>query len=108
MNVADVRPLPLTGGAELHDWPAGFAIEPVPVSSSLKHRSQTTSELNRRTAMLYAIGDAAKLIVGGADWRVGIQELLDRLGEATGVSRVSLFEIHRDWAGRPVETCRYD
>ena len=65
-------------------------------------------ELQRRTAMLDAIGYAATRIVLGADWRVGIQELLNRLGVAAEASRVSLFEIHRDAKGMPVESCRYD
>ncbi|MFO1059768.1 MAG: PAS domain S-box protein [Dongiaceae bacterium] len=66
------------------------------------------AELARRTAMLDAIGYAATRIVGGANWRTGIQELLAHLGQATGVSRVSLFEIHRDAGGALVESCRYD
>jgi PAS domain S-box-containing protein len=66
------------------------------------------AELARRTAMLDAIGYAATRIVGGADWRAGIQEMLEHLGQATGVSRVSLFEIHRDADQRLAETCRYD
>ncbi len=65
-------------------------------------------ELQRRTAMLDAIGYAATRIVTSGDWRAGIQELLDRLGHATGASRVSLFEIHRDAKGLLVESCRYD
>jgi PAS domain S-box-containing protein len=65
-------------------------------------------ELERRTAMLDAIGYAATQIIGGSDWRAGIRELLDRLGQATGVSRVTLFEIHTGPDDAPVETCRYD
>jgi PAS domain S-box-containing protein len=65
-------------------------------------------ELQRRTAMLDAIGYAATRIVTSGDWRAGIQELLDRLGHATQASRVSLFEIHRDAQGLLVESCRYD
>ena len=65
-------------------------------------------ELQRRTAMLDAVGYAATRIVTSGDWRAGIQELLDRLGHATAASRVSLFEIHRDAKGQPVESCRYD
>jgi hypothetical protein len=53
-------------------------------------------ELARRTAMPGAVGYAATRIVAGTDWRAGIQDLLERLGQATGVSRASLFEIHRD------------
>ena len=66
------------------------------------------AELARRTAMLDAISYAAAQIVGAQDWRIGIQELLNRLGRATDVSRVTLFEIHRGPDGRPVESCRYD
>ncbi len=65
-------------------------------------------EINRRTAMLDAIGYAATRIVTSGDWQAGIQELLDRLGHATGASRVSLFEIHRDADGVLAESCRYD
>jgi hypothetical protein len=66
------------------------------------------AELARRTAMLDAISYAAAQIVGVADWRVGIQELLNRLGRATDVSRVTLFEFHRRADGEAVESCRYD
>lgn len=65
-------------------------------------------ELVRRTAMLGAIGYAATQIVAASDWRAGIQELLIRLGQATGVSRVTLFEVHMGSEGRLVESCRYD
>lgn len=66
------------------------------------------AELARRTAMLDAISYAAAQIVGALDWRIGIQELLNRLGRATAVSRVSLFEIHAGPDGQPAESCRYD
>jgi PAS domain S-box-containing protein len=66
------------------------------------------AELARRTAMLDAISYAAAQIVSVADWRVGIQELLNRLGHATDVSRVTLFEFHKRADGEPVESCRYD
>jgi PAS domain S-box-containing protein len=65
-------------------------------------------ELNRRTAMLDAIGYAATQIVVGTDWAAGIQELLNRLGLATEASRVSLFEIHHGPDGLLAESCRYD
>jgi len=66
------------------------------------------AELARRTAMLDAISYAATQIVGVEDWRIGIQELLNRFGRATDVSRVTLFEIHRGPDGQPAESCRYD
>jgi PAS domain S-box-containing protein len=66
------------------------------------------AELDRRTALLRAIGFAATHIIAVNDWRTGIQELLDRLGQAAGVSRVSLFEVHLGPEGRLVESIRYD
>jgi PAS domain S-box-containing protein len=69
---------------------------------------EALAELARRTAMLDAISYAAAQIVGVEDWRIGIQELLNRLGRATDVSRVTLFEIHKGPDGQPAESCRYD
>ncbi|MEZ5833811.1 MAG: PAS domain S-box protein [Dongiaceae bacterium] len=70
--------------------------------------AEASAELARRTAMLDAISYAAAQIVGAEDWRIGIQELLNRLGRATDVSRVTLFEIHKGPDGQLVESCRYD
>lgn len=69
---------------------------------------EAVAELARRTAMLGAVGYAATRIIGGPDWRAGIQELLERLGQAMQVSRVSLFETHRGPDGRLVQSCRWD
>jgi PAS domain S-box-containing protein len=71
-------------------------------------QDQALIELARRTAMLDAVGYAATQIVAAADWRTGIQELLDRLGRATEVSRVTLFEVHSGPGAKPVQSCRYD
>lgn len=84
--------------------------------TTLRDKAATTSaeyesalgELARRTAMLGAIGYAATRIVGGADWKGGIQELLDRLGGAMEVSRVTLFQAHRGPDGTMVQSCRWD
>ncbi|HYV87621.1 MAG TPA: hypothetical protein VFA91_03520, partial [Candidatus Polarisedimenticolia bacterium] len=74
----------------------------------MKAVDQGAQELARRTAMLDAIGYAATQIVAAPDWRSGIPELLDRLGHAMGVSRVTLFEVHRGPQGDLVQSCRYD
>jgi PAS domain S-box-containing protein len=58
--------------------------------------------------LLRAIGFAATYIIAAKDWRSGIQGLLDRLGQAAGVSRVTLFEVHLGPEGRLVESIRYD
>ena len=63
-------------------------------------------ELARRTAMLGAVSYAASQIVAAADWRSSIPELLDRLGRATEVGRVTLFEVHTAAGDRLVQSCR--
>jgi PAS domain S-box-containing protein len=68
----------------------------------------TLEDLSRRTAILDAISYAAARMVGSGDWKAGVQELLDRLGHATGVSRVTLFEAHPGPDGRLVQSCRFD
>jgi class 3 adenylate cyclase len=66
------------------------------------------AELTRRTAMLSAVAYVATRIVAAAAWRDVVPDLLERLGQATLMSRVTLFEGHRDPAGKPVQSCRYD
>ena len=66
------------------------------------------TELARRTAMLDAVAYAATRIVSAADWRSEIPELLRRLGLATDMSRVTLFEVHQGPNGELVQSCRFD
>jgi PAS domain S-box-containing protein len=70
--------------------------------------SETLRELGRRTAMLQAVAFAATQIVTAADWRHEIPELLRRLGLATDMSRVTLFEVHEGPNGEMVQSCRFD
>ena len=62
----------------------------------------------RGNAISHAIAQAATRIAVGTDWHKGIQELLGHLGQAMGVSRVTLFETHPGPKCRLVESCRYD
>jgi PAS domain S-box-containing protein len=89
-------------------FPAGQKDNAPAVEAPIAGPQGARDELARRTAMLDAISYAAAQIIGAEDWRIGIQELLNRLGRATDVSRVTLFEIHRGPDGQPVESCRYD
>src|SRR5688572_21677944 len=78
------------------------------VDAQLVREGEALAELACRTAMLDAISYAAAQIVGVEDWRDGIRELLNRLGRATDVSRVTLFEFHPGPDRQPAESCRYD
>ena len=71
-------------------------------------QDQALIELARRSAMLDAVSYAATQMVAASDWRSGIRELLDRLGRANEVSRVTLFEVHSGPTGKAVQSCRYD
>jgi class 3 adenylate cyclase/PAS domain-containing protein len=64
-------------------------------------------EANRRLAMLDAIAYAATRMVAG-DWRYHVKDFLKRLGRATEVSRVSLFEVQVAPDGSRVQSCRFD
>ncbi len=64
-------------------------------------------EANRRLAMLDAVAYAATRMVAG-DWRNHVRDFLKRLGLATEMSRVTLFEVHKDSVGKRVQSCRFD
>src|SRR6185436_18927957 len=64
-------------------------------------------EAKRRLAMLDTIAYAATLVVPG-NWRDHAKDFLKRLGRATEVSRVTLFEVHRGPKGHRVQSCRFD
>jgi PAS domain S-box-containing protein len=75
----------------------------------MRHSDQEVFiELARRNAMLDAVAYAATQIVSAADWRNEIPELLRRLGLATSMSRVTLFEVHKGPNGELVQSCRFD
>lgn len=64
-------------------------------------------EANRRLAMLDVVAYAATRMVAG-DWRNHIEDFLKRLGRATDMSRVTLFEVHKGPKGYRVQSCRFD
>ncbi|MGE0007489.1 MAG: adenylate/guanylate cyclase domain-containing protein [Parvibaculaceae bacterium] len=64
-------------------------------------------EANRRLAMLDAVAYAATRMVAG-DWRNHVEDFLRRLGRATEMSRVTLFEVHQAPDGERVQSCRFD
>lgn len=71
-------------------------------------RENAVAETRRRSAMLRAIGHAAPRFLTAARWQAEIAGLLRELGVATDVSRVTLFEAHRNAAGHLVQSCRFD
>lgn len=77
-------------------------------SGVIAHASPGKLEARRLRAMLNAIERGAQEVGIGADSIEKWRPFLASLGLATGVSRVTLFEAHRDPDGNPVESCRCD
>jgi len=78
------------------------------ISTPINDRKRAEAGLARRGAVLDAITYAATRIMGAEDWRPAMPELLSRLGTATDVSRVFMFEIHSMPGGNGLaQSCRF-
>ena len=66
------------------------------------------AEALRRDAILEAVSFAAEKLLSGSDWEVGIQAVLERLGQSMGVSRVYIFENHLGREGELLSSQRYE
>ena len=74
----------------------------------INDRKRAEATLARRDAVLDAIAYAATRMVGAVDWRSAMPEFLSRLGVATEVDRVFLFEIHPAPGGTGrAQSCRF-
>jgi len=72
------------------------------------HANLPEVEVGRLRAMLDAIGRGARELSTGRDLYEKCRPFLASLGQATAVSRVTLFETHDDSSGSPVESCCCD
>ena len=61
---------------------------------------ESESALRRKDDLLEAVGSAARIILESTDGRIPASRVLERLGRATGVSRVYLFRNHTSEDGR--------
>ena len=78
------------------------------VSTPISDRKRAEAGLARRSAVLAAITYAATRIIGASDWQPAMPELLSRLGTATNVSRVFMFQIHHAPGGEGLaQSCRF-
>lgn len=62
--------------------------------NDVTERKRAQDSLRRREAILEAVAFAADRFFKAETWEHGMKEVLERLGEATGVSRVYVFENH--------------
>lgn len=91
---------------------AAIAIENVrlyaAVQRELAERSRSEQALRRRDAILEAVSFAAERFLRAPSWQENIQEVLERLGRATEVSRVYIFENHTGEDGSLLTSQRYE
>ncbi len=74
----------------------------------ITERRQAEEALRRRDTILEAVSFAAEQLLKTTVWDQRIQAVLARLGEATGVSRVYIFENHVDQDGTLLTSQRYE
>jgi len=78
------------------------------VATDITERARAEDALRRREAILEAISFAAGSFLRTADWENSVQDVLGRLGRATGVSRVYVFENHVGPDGALLTSQRYE
>lgn len=61
--------------------------------------TQALEALGRRDAILEAVSFAAAGFIGASEWQQNLGDVLEHLGQATGVSRVNVFENYQDGSG---------
>ncbi|MDD4254023.1 MAG: PAS domain S-box protein [Methanofollis sp.] len=86
----EVRLLVITKKPVLDD--AGNVISAVCTAEDITDRRRAEDTARRRDTILDAVGFVADALMKQGEWSDEIPEILRRLGEATGASRVHLFE----------------
>lgn len=62
------------------------------IAAGVTQTRLTEGQMRHRDAILDAVGYAAQQFLGKTGWETGVQEIVKRLGEATGVTRVYLID----------------
>jgi PAS domain S-box-containing protein len=77
-------------------------------SRDITERKRAEEALKRRDAILKAVNSAAESFLQTPDWRQAIDGILERIGEATGVDRVAIFERDVDQEDTIQASLRYE
>ncbi len=86
----------------------GQAIALIGVAEDITKRKQAEEDLRRRDVILEAVSFAAERFLKATSWEETIQDVLERLGQATTVSRVYIFENHFAEDGTLLTSQRYE
>jgi PAS domain S-box-containing protein len=74
----------------------------------ITERKRATEVLRQREATLEAVAYAAESFLEALDWQDEMDAILDRLGTATGVSRVYVFQNHAGSQGEILTSQRFE
>jgi PAS domain S-box-containing protein len=74
----------------------------------MSERKLAQEALRRRDAILEAVSFAAQRLMLAPDWKEAIESVLARLGQATGVSRVHIFENYRGRNSKLLASQRFE
>ena len=110
MQLADVdgSPVPVSVSLSTLEDREGRDAGRVMIARDLREERRTHRALERRDAVLGAISFAAEQFLRSGEWSRGMEEVLERLGVATGVDRVYIFENEQGPVGELVATQRYE
>jgi PAS domain S-box-containing protein len=72
---------------------AGRIVEIQTMGRDITRERAAAEELLRRDRILAAVNTAAEHLLGSSNWETVITEVMERLGQATGVARVRFWEI---------------
>ena len=78
----------------------------ISIDREISDQKEATGLLEQREATLRAVSFAAEQFLRGGNWQEAIGEVLARLGEATDVSRVYIFQNHKASDGRLLTSLR--
>ena len=79
---------------------AGRVVEIQAMGRDITRERAAAEELLRRDRILAAVNTAAEHLLGSSNWETVIAEVIERLGQATGVARVRFWEVCRLEDGR--------
>jgi PAS domain S-box-containing protein len=78
------------------------------LKKELNERRAVEVDLRQRESILEAVTFAAEQFLKTTDWRLQIDQVLERLGITMHVTHAYLFEDHFDVMGEPVTSMRYE
>ncbi len=93
---ADGQPIVVLGNAHVVRDEHGKVLYYEGTVSDITARKRAEQELARYAAILNAVNYAAEQFLRAPSWRERIEQVISRLGRATRVSRVYIFENRRD------------